>query len=344
MYSVITDKRKGVLADILRIFLVFLSVIYSLAIRFISALYKFGLLKTYHPLCKVISIGNITWGGTGKTPLVEKIASYLNHRGCKIAVLSRGYSLNASLTDEPQYLQDNLGVPVLVGRDRIKNAKLASKQYQIQAIILDDGFQHWRLGRDLDIVCIDTTNPFGSGWVLPRGILREPLASLRRADIFFLTKTDLGRDNLAMLKDKLREINPQALIVESIYEALYLRRLNDAALKINTDELRGKRVGLLAGIADPAYFEYMVHRLGINPVLKFYYPDHYAYQKKDLDKISCDYTTHNIDTIITTPKDASRLSGQPISLKPQTLVLYIEVRITKNESEFFSRLSSVCNC
>lgn len=358
LYRLIAEEDKNKTLSpftfLLKSLLCLCSFIYSLAIRSILLAYKIKILPCHKLNCAVISVGNITWGGTGKTPLVEMIVRQLDSKGKKVAILSRGYkkivhcknkSYGQRLTpdamgDEPYLLKKNLPhIPVLVGRDRVATGKRAVKECNIKAVILDDGFQYWRLFRDLDIVAINASSPFGNAHLLPWGILREPLSSLRRADIFMLTKVDLGEHNLLGLRERLEQINSQALIVESVHQPLLLR--NFKGKRSDLKELKGRRVCLLSSIADPLDFQKTVSNLGAKIDLKFKFPDHYNYRKEDIERIVNACRQKDLKIIVTTEKDAVRLSGlevQGLRFGVQTFILRIEIRITKNEREFFDRL------
>ncbi len=352
IYSLATDKRKGPVAGLVKSFLYLFSLIYGVAVRVLIFIYC---LKPCRLNCKVISVGNITLGGTGKTSLVLLIAQYLKEKGYKIAILSRGYKRKSpacgcqpltcgSMGDEPYMLKMNLeGVAVLVDRDRVSAAKKAMQDYGVDTVILDDGMQQWRIKKDLEIVTIDATSPFGNRNLIPRGILREPLSSLKRADLFILTKTNLNPDSQA-IKGFLGSINPRSLIVESIHRPLCFCRIGVADECLALDALAGRTVSLVSGIADPDSFENLIANLGINIGLTFRFPDHYPYAQKDLERIISESQKKNIATIITTEKDAVRINNSQLpDPNFQFLYLRIELKITKNEQEFYSRLLGFCS-
>jgi len=347
IYNLATDRHKGLVAGVVKSFLYCLSLIYSLVIRVLIFIYR---IKPYRLNCKVISVGNITLGGTGKTSLVALIAKYLKQQGHKLAILSRGYKRKITnyqlpitnyemMGDEPYMLKMNLGdVPVVVDTDRIRAAKLAIRDYGADTVILDDGLQQWRIKKDLEIVTIDATCPFGNRKLIPRGILREPLSSLKRADVFILTKTNLNPDNQD-IKDFLSSINPQSLIVESTHSPLGFYRLQERDEFLRLEALRGETVTLISGIADPDSFENLIASLGIKIGSVFRFPDHYSYSQKDLDNIIQESQKKNIDTIITTEKDAVRLKDlQFTTCSLRLLYLRIELKIIKDEQEFYNRL------
>jgi len=349
IYNLATDKHKGLVAGLAKAFLYFLSLIYCLIVRILIFIYH---LKPYRLNCKVISIGNITLGGTGKTSLVLLIAQYLKQRGHRVVILSRGYKRKVvnhksqvisheTMGDEPYMLKMNLkDVPVVVDPDRIRATKLAIRDYGADTVILDDGLQQWKIKKDLEVVTIDSTNPFGNGYLIPRGILREPLSYLKQADIFVLTKTNLNPDNQD-IKDFFNQLNPSGFIIESIHRPLGFCRVDKRDEFLRTDALAGKNVTLISGIADPDSFENLIASLGINIALAFRFPDHYSYAQKDLENVIRESQKKNIDTIITTEKDAVRLAP---CLLPTThylmnfLVLRIELKIIKYEQEFYNRL------
>ncbi|MFH1641168.1 MAG: tetraacyldisaccharide 4'-kinase, partial [Candidatus Omnitrophota bacterium] len=241
--------------------------------------------------------------------------------------------------DEPFMLFKNLqDVPILVDANRVQAAKSAIKDHSVDTVILDDGFQQWRIKKDLEILTIDAANPFGNRHLIPRGILREPISSLKRADVFMLTKADLNPDTKD-LEDLLTRINPSAAIIESIHSPIGFYDINKTDELLNTDVLNGRNVALISGIADPVSFENLIINLGAKIGFSLRFTDHHYYTERDLGNITRESQKKNIDTIITTEKDAVRLSGLKIlGFKLQILVLRIELKITKDEKRFLSRL------
>lgn len=354
LYNLATDKSKGFIAGIIKVFLFALSLLYGLAVRTLSFMYSF---KCQRINCKVISVGNITLGGTGKTPLVEVIAGYLKQQGHRVTILTRGYKrMHTAMGDEPYMLEMNLAdIPVIVDADRIRSANRAIRDYDADTVILDDGFQQWRIKKDLEIATIDATNPFGNRHMIPRGILRQPLSSLKRADVYVLTKTNLNPD-IGQLKYTLNRLNPSGIIIESIHKPRGFYDIAKPEELFNTETLKGKTVSLFSGIGDPGSFEDLIIGLGINIGLSFRFADHHNYTREDLDKIIKGSKGKNIDTIITTQKDAARIySLRPVLRQAQDtspkdteqsrsatyalplLVLRIELAI-KDEQIFYNRL------
>ncbi len=283
---------------------------------------------------RVISVGNITWGGTGKTPLVIKLAKDLsNYYRKKVAVLTRGYG-----KDEVALLRRKLThIPVLVGRDRIKTASEAVDKYGAEIILLDDGFQHIRLHRDVDIVTINSTSPFGNGALIPAGNLREPIDHLARAQIFILTKSDIGSKNIHWIRQKLMTIKSDAIIFESTHRPMRLMNyLNNQP--IAPREIRGRRVGAISGIADPHSFEKTVENLGAQILFAGRYDDHYAYKLSDLVEFVRRCRKAGASAAITTEKDFMRIAPLLKGRKHRELhqfpflVLQIEVQIHDEEA------------
>lgn len=332
LYRLATDREKGFIAFILKFFLNLLSLIYGFFVRILVFYYRFN---SYKLNCKVISVGNITLGGTGKTPFVEILARHLFEKGCKVAILSRGYKGG----DEAYLLRKNLGesIPILVGRDRIRNAKKAKELYNPDTIILDDGFQHWKLFRDLDIVLIDVRNPFGNNYLIPRGILREPLSSLKRAKIVVLTKIN-KEENVSLISKRIKEINPKI----EIFKAKYLPQdfIDISEKQYQLSFIKEKRICLLCGIGEPEFFEFTLKNLGAELVLKFIFSDHYVYKERDIERIINSCIENNVKIIVTTQKDNIRLYPFHKMLKPYLFILRAKIEL-EDKDDFFQRTDSL---
>lgn len=349
--SLMTDdpKVQGPAAGILRWFFYELSFIYGsvLAIARTSA-------KPYRPKgCKVISVGNITLGGTGKTPLVAAIARRLRDRGRKVVILTRGYMADGKtgLADEAEFFRRTLGgIPVIVGRDRTASAKEAEAKYSPDVLLLDDGFQHWNLARDLDIVTIDVNDPFGNGMLIPRGTLREPLSSLKRAGIAVITKvlpdmSSLGKAEV--VRAALKDANPGMDIFNASYEP---RRLHDVTGGYETDigSINGRSVALLCAIGDPGSFEDTAVSAGAFVGASYYFIDHHIFTAAEIEGIVKECKGKGIDTIVTTEKDLPRIKNANASLvSPDTagvriLALSVDMKIDREE-QLFGRLDTVFN-
>ena len=335
--DLVKGKRKGALEALFSFLLLLLSFIYGFFVKLILSCYEISLFKSYKPDCRVVSVGNISWGGTGKTPLVEALARFFKQEGKNPAILIRGYG-----KDEVDMLKSRFSdIPVLADRDRIKTAKEAYGCYRADTIILDDGFQHWRLGRDLDIVLIDSKTPFGNRRLIPRGILREPLSSLIRADVFILTNSNLAKENIELIKKELHKYNNRAPIYEAIHAPDFLGNLASGE-KVEPSTMKSKRIALLCGIANPDSFENTLNLLDVEISLRFCFADHYQYNKEDLKRIQRQCLEKQIESIITTEKDAARLipllKPERERLKVKILALGVKFKIVKDEDKFFASL------
>lgn len=337
------------------ILLVPFSFVYFFIILLRNFLYNRGIFKIHKLNAEVISIGNITWGGTGKTPITVFLAEMLARKNIKPCILMRGYG-----KDEPKLIERLMpGVPLMVGKDRVRNGKKAINEYGVNVMLMDDGFQYRRLYRDLDIVCIDALSPFGNGWMIPAGPMREELFSLKRADVFIITKAELIRDKgvVQNLEGRLRRINPSAVIVKAAYRPVYFYTISGGD-KVNIDQFNNKEIVLISGIGSPASFEKMIFNFGLKINKHFIFQDHHWYSKEDLEIIEKYCRKNNIDTIITTEKDAVRLETmedgrrmtddkqQTTNSKRPTaiiLVLKIKVEIVENEEGLYNRLSRFFN-
>jgi len=308
-----------------------LSIPYGASVRIRNRLYNLGILATQHVNAPVISIGNLSVGGTGKTPFVIHLVDRLRNLGVagvgggklKIGVVSRGYRGSArgtvivsdgrrqladfwSAGDEPVFIAESAkGVAVVVDRDRVRGATHAVDNLRVKLILLDDGFQHRRLHRDLDIVLLDGTDPLGNRRLLPAGFLREPVSSLSRADMVVLSKAVSSDDELGDRGDKLQELIGKPVAVSRMVPK-YWRRFNQAEL-LPPEEIAGKKTLAFAGIARPASFLDTVKSLGADIVKWMPMSDHCHYSKSHLDHISASFVRSRSEWLVTTAKDAIKL-------------------------------------
>ncbi|MFC1708795.1 tetraacyldisaccharide 4'-kinase [Candidatus Omnitrophota bacterium] len=321
-------------------------------------LYKLRILPGYRPKCKVISVGNITMGGTGKTPLVEWVVKFLVKNNKRPGIIIRGYGRPKHKNpdsgrnkgsylesgDEASMLKETLGgINISVGRDKIKSAR-ELERLNCNPLVLDDGFQHWRLRRDLDIVAIDCSNPIFDQKLIPLGRLREPISSLKRAHVFVLTKTDLSQGAFHM-RTRLREINSEATIVSSVYKPVCFHDLKtDECFSTDSPSFKGIPILILSGIANPVYFDKMLSSLRLSIKRELVFPDHYEYKRRDIESIKSLAGEMRTNRIITTHKDAVRLKRfLKFMNKIEIFYLEIELEITKGEEEFRNRILSVSN-
>lgn len=338
IYSLMTDKKNGPLFMPLKIVLSIISLIYAIAIFLRAVCYKVHIFKTHRAPLKVISVGNITLGGTGKTPFVITLAKILEEELKKnVCVLIRGYGW-----DEQAMLKKNLtDTPVLVGQDRTHSSHKAVKLYGSDTAVLDDGFQHWELGRDLDMVLLDSRNPFGNGRLFPRGILREPKNSLKRADIVVFTKTNKKNIDLDKIADEIKKINKAVVFLEAAHTPVHLYE-NKTRKIYPLSHLKGRRVMLLSSIGDPAYFEDTVTDLGAEIAEHIKFPDHHNYKSCDIDRIMKRCGERNFDFVVTTEKDIVKLSRLGLYLGQYViLILTVKMDVTSGREILIDRLHSL---
>ena len=330
-------------------------------------LYKTAVLRRFPLGVQVISIGNVTAGGTGKTPVTELFARTLAARGRKVAILSRGYRrkeaplwrriftqvvepplvvsdgrrllLDSTVGgDEPYMLASNLpGVAVVVDRNRVKAGRYAVKRLGCDTIILDDGFQYKKLRHSTEVVLVDSTNPFGNGHMLPRGILREPVRHLKRADIIFLTKC---RGDVSAVRDEVRAYNRRAEIVECNHAPSVLKDVWSRE-EFPLAWLAGKTVCTLSGIASPKGFENSLRHLGAKVVWCERYADHHRYDSSEILYALNRTADMGADALVTTEKDAvrfPRFETTPV----KCLYLRIVIEILAGDESFVQIIDRIC--
>jgi len=345
-------KEKPLGERILLFPLYLLSLPYGWAVGARSLFYSLRLLKTKTLPCPVVSVGNITVGGTGKTPLVMMLARGLMDRGISVAILSRGYKgtktsepvvsdgksifLSPEESGDEPFLMAQVckGVPVLIGKDRFANGRVALQRFGIKGLLLDDGYQHLPLHRDLDILLIDSHIGFGDHHLLPRGILREPLSHLRRAHLFLLTKVD-DLEASRPLEKKIHEIHPGAQVFHSHFQPMSL--VDPKGEQEELYALKGKKILALSGIANPNDFSSLLRKCEMEIVSEAIFPDHHFYMSKDLSSIK--EKSKGVDWIVTTEKDMLKLRTLGIDHLP-IRSLRIEMKIWEEEA-FLKRIISL---
>ena len=353
-------------AFILLGFLRGLSYVYGFGARVNLWLYEAGILTTRKLDCCVISIGNITVGGTGKTPTAQRVAMMIKNMGYRVVILNRGYRshwnkplgvvsdgekiyMTSYEAGDEAYLMAKMmpGVPVVIGKNRDVTGSYAVEKLQAEVIIMDDGYQHWQLKRDLDIVLVDTLNMFGNGCLLPRGILREPLNHLDRADMFLFTKSDQSSQlTRTSLTDNIRRYNMEAPIVECIHHAKEFVEIADwykgiQQNRLPLEDLKGKRVMVFSAIGNPSSFEQNVSGCGLEIVEAIRYPDHHDYGMLEMQYIGERASELNADALITTGKDAVKIPTEFIYFN-RDIPLYVmnmDIMVTRNEEIFDKKLA-----
>ena len=324
-----------------------LSLIYRFLVQSRQTLYSRGILQSVALPCRVISIGNITIGGTGKTPTAIYLAQVFQARGMKTVVLSRGYKGTSSekaavvsdgkrtlldvreAGDEPFLLAKTLtGIPVIIGKNRVISGQRAIEEFSPEIVILDDGFQHLQLKRDVDIVLIDLHYGFGNGHLLPRGMLREPLSSMKRANIFLLTKRIGARDDQAV-EEKIISLTAGVPTFFTHYEINGLTTLRGDK-QTDLRALQGKKVLALSGIGNPHYFSYLLRLNGLSVTEEVILPDHHYYTLQDVSMLSAHL--NRVDCIVTTAKDSSKMDREMFKELP---ILTLEVMLKIQDEQGF---------
>lgn len=351
--AMLSGRSRRIDFLILRVIALCFSLIYIVIVQFRLLLYRRGLLRAKTLEANVISIGNITLGGTGKTPVVACLAGYFKQKGRRVGVLSRGYKRTGRglkivsdghtirLTwpeagDEPSLLAHRLpGIPIIVGEDRSLAGQYTIDTLNVDTLLLDDGFQHMKLRRDTDIVVIDATTPFGNGRIFPAGHLREPVRNLKRANLFWLTKVDQAKD-LRALEERLQTIQSEANIVHSIFQPIGLRCLQTGA-EVDVSILKGARTVLLCGIANPTSFEKTLSALETEIIEMFTFPDHHPFTASEMTKVQTVAAAQEAKLIVTTEKDGVRIPIEAEYVVP-IYELIIEVQITVGEELLEKRL------
>jgi tetraacyldisaccharide 4'-kinase len=371
--EVIFEQRAGKLAALVRSILFGLSKVFQVAVKARRFLYNVRILRDSTLGVQVIAIGNLTVGGTGKTPVVEKFARELQEQGRTVAILSRGYRskppplrkrlLNKLLLredstpprivsdgrnllldsetagDEPYMLASNLkDVIVLVDKDRVKSGRYAIEKFGCDTLLLDDGFQYWKLrGRRRDIVLIDCQQPFGNEYLLPRGTLREPPSHLGRASTIFITKSD---GNTAELRARISKHNATAGIIECVHHPLYFEDVFSGD-RAGLDFVEGKKIAALSGIAQPESFEASLRKIGGELVYSKRFADHHRFSQQEILNVINRSKKRQAQAIITTQKDAVRFP----KIDRRDLPIYfmrVEIKILTGAKDFHDCVRQIC--
>jgi len=371
--EVIFEQRRDKRAAIMRAVLFALSKIFQVAVKTRRFLYNVRILRDTTLGVQVIAIGNLTVGGTGKTPIVEKFARELSDQGRTVAILSRGYrSKPPPLTkrlmdkllfrhdrtpprvvsdgksllldsetagDEPYMLATNLkDVVVLVDKDRVKSGRYAIEKFGCDTLLLDDGFQYWKLrGRRMDVVLVDCQQPFGNEFLLPRGTLREPPSHLARASTIFITKSD---GNTAALRQRITQHNSNAGIIECVHHPLYFEDVFTGE-RYDLGLLKEKKIASLSGIAQPESFERSLVSLGGDLVYSKRFADHHRFSQQEVLIVINRGKKRQAQAIITTQKDAVRFP----KIDRRDLPIYfmrVEIKILSGAKDFHDCVQKIC--
>ena len=281
-----------------------------------NVLYDRGWKGSHRAPVPVVSVGNLTLGGTGKTPCVEYVARFLRDLGVQVAILSRGYGSDAGRNDEAMVLEENLAdVPHLQGANRVELAQLAFEELESEVLVLDDGFQHRRLARQLDLVLIDATNPWGHGYLTPRGLLRESPRELRRAHAVIITRCDLvAEERVREIRDRVTRL-ASLPVFESVHRPLCL--VDSGGQRESLETAGNQPIAAFCGLGNPDAFRASLERLGLVPSLWKTYPDHHSYTRQDVEALESWAAELPVGGfILTTQKDLVKLRVARLGDRP----------------------------
>jgi tetraacyldisaccharide 4'-kinase len=312
----IRGQTAGPAASATRLALSLASVGYRLGVRYRNLAYRRGWKPSIGAEVPVVSVGNITLGGTGKTPMVEWVARWFREQGARVTLLSRGYGQPEGLNDEGLVLDQNLpDVPHLQDRDRAELARIAVEELEAQVLVLDDGFQHRRLKRDLDIVLLDALDPFGAGYLFPRGLLREPASSLKRAGVVVLSRADLvPLETRAAIRARAEKAAGPLRWAEARHAPHCLMDADGQAELLDT--LAGRKVAAFCGIGNPEGFRRTLEGLRVQPVAFRVFPDHHPYRRADVESLIEWAGNSGADLVLTTQKDSVKLRLDALGAVP----------------------------
>ena len=359
----LTSFQKRLLASPLLFLLIPVSWLYGASVWLRNRLYALGLFKARTLPCRVISVGNIVVGGTGKTPAVIALAKHLQAEKVRVAILLRGYKRQsrekvtivsdgervcASLKesgDEAYMMAKHLsGIPIIVSRQRYQAGQVALERFGVEVLLLDDGFQHRQLARDVDILTVSTRCPLGnSAKLLPAGTLREPPTALRRADIILLTHTDMADVSLCP-KAAVQRLAPNALILESIHQPVHFYPLasppnaEERDFRAASEAVKGKRILAVCGIGNPDAFATTLMRCSAESVELLAYPDHHVYTEANFVRIDAVFQAVQADLIVTTQKDEQKLEAFVGDRNLPIFVLEVALVITEGVEELLELL------
>jgi tetraacyldisaccharide 4'-kinase len=315
--DLVSGKARGLGPAVLRPLLTAASWFYGGGVRGRNFAFDCGWKAIHAAPVPVVSVGNLTTGGTGKTPFTAWLADWFQSRGVPVALLSRGYRSLPGETNDEKLVLDRLcpGVPHLQGPDRAASAQRACREHGSRVLILDDGFQHRRLSRTLDIVLVDALNPWGYGRLLPRGLLREPMSSLRRADLIVITRADqCTAEQKQQIVARIKAYRPGKPCVEAAFRPVHF--VNTVGEVQPLDALQGVRAVAFCGIANPDGFVKTLTDLRLDVVAQRRFPDHHHYTADDLASLQRLGTHHSAAAFVATQKDLVKIDAPDLDGRP----------------------------
>ncbi len=315
--DLVSGRRRGVRAWLARLGLRALEIPYALAMRVRNWRYDTGRSEIRRVSVPVVSVGNLTMGGTGKTPMVAWIARWFRQRGVRVTVISRGYGAEeGSRNDEAMELEHQLpDVPHVQNPDRVAAAEMAIEEFECQVIVLDDAFQHRRIARDLDLVLLDALEPFGFGHVFPRGMMREPMAGLKRADLVVLSRADTAEPEARQrVRHAVLRRAPRAAWAEVVHAPRGL--LGAAGNEEGLETLVGQPVAAFCGIGNPAGFRRTLDAAGYEVVAFREFSDHHRYTREEIGWLSDWVSGADATAVLCTHKDLVKLQVEQLAGRP----------------------------
>ena len=365
IYLIHSKESDGIFMTFLMGLFYLFSLVYEQLVNIKLLCYKAGILGKERLNCYVISLGNITVGGTGKTPTAQRLAKDIRDMGYKVVILNRGYRSKwhgevgivsdgknlhmdaAEAGDEAYMLAKHLpNVPVLIGAERAVTGKYAIEHFGAEVAILDDGYQHWQLIRDMDILLVDAVNVFGNGHLLPRGTLRESMSHISRADVCLITKVDQAEAGAGeYIRSTVHKYNANAKIVESIHQPRCFIPLAEwfidlASEGVSVESISGKKIVAVSAIGNPASFEQTLRDLGAEIVESIRYPDHHEYTVKEMQDVLQQADALGAESIVITEKDAVKIPAEfaKSNWNIPIFVICVEVKFQAGASEFQNEL------
>ena len=332
LLEIISGKQKGLLAALVRFLLWCLTPIYRFVVRRRNRQFDSGSRNIESVAAKVISVGNITTGGTGKTPMVVWICKFLQQRQTKVAIVSRGYgSKDGSPNDEAMELAARLpDVPHEQNPNRVAAAKHCIDQHSAQAIVLDDGFQHRNLARDVDVVLVDASNPFGHGFLIPRGLLREPVSALKRADVVVVTRCDrVSSDELDLIRNRIAS-ESDVPIAFAKTTATGLIQADGTELSISEGS-EGTWL-VVSAIGNPAAFEASLAELEFNIADTMRFRDHHHFEQGDLKRVAAMAKISGANRIVCTHKDLVKIAATEVE-GVEVFALRVDVEVVEGREQ-----------
>ncbi len=360
-FCVISGENSTWWGKLGRIVLSLFGFLYGQVMKLRNLAYDRGWLHSYALSYPVISVGNVTAGGTGKTPVVAFLTTWLVSRGLRPTILTRGYGAKIDLSqsypvsdgqklllsqeeagDEATYLALNLKkIPVWIGANRVQSGRLAANHSDTNIFILDDGFQHRRLKRDVDLVLVDALNPWGWDAVLPRGLLREPKVGVNRADAILISRSDqVIPAELEKLTHEISKLAPTLPIIYLTHAPTQVYDLGNSK-EISLESLQGKGISLFCGLGNPEGFFRTAAELGIQILDEISFPDHYIYQEEDIEKLVTKAKNQGAEALLTTEKDGVKIFKKNYGLP--IWILKIEIVFKNGEETLKNVIMEKCS-